>query len=277
VRKSRRPLLLPALLWLVAALPIPAAFAAQDAGAKIPREEGLHLRMAGGETVRLPRFAGKPCGAVTAGLPAERSKEGKEKFVYIPASALAQIPVVSSKGIQEAYLVTRDEKLGDIRNLVFLEPYLDRLKLVTGAYEGGCAEGELDQRKDFLAFSAWGWSFDRVVRATFVDEATTRLQFESRLPFEAGTTRPIAGPKEERIGTFGIYISTDKAYYPFLPDARLAGFLSEAVKRPHPAGLPPHVVELAAKLEKHLEASGESDPAARKVIAAVKRAAKGLR
>lgn len=262
-------LLLPALLCLVAVLP--AALAAPPV---VPKEEGLYLQLAGDRILELPRLAGKPCDAATAGLPRETSKDGREKFLYLPAGVLDQIPVVAAKDIQGGSFVTRDEKLEGLRNLVFLEPYLAGAKILAGGHKDGCAEGEIADRHGFIAFSAWGWSFDRVLRATYVDEVTTRLEVVSRVPFAAGRTRPIAGPESERIAAFGIFISTDTHRYPFLPDTKLVGFLADFVARPSPGGVPAGVLALAGKLETHLEKLGAAaDPEAKAVVAAVYRQA----
>jgi hypothetical protein len=223
-----------------------------------PKEDGVHLRLKSGDTVKLPRFPVKPCDVNTAGVPFEIVKgESKVKFFYAPASALARIPVVSSGAVQEGYLVSREEKVEGLRDLVLLAPYLDGRKIQAGAYKEGCAPGEIGEPADFIAFSAWGWLFDQVIRATFVDESTTLLSLLSRLPLEAGETRSLVGPKDVKIGSFGLYVVTDRFYYPFLPDARLAGFLANAVEESRGSGLAPHVLELASMLEKHLEQSRE--------------------
>ncbi len=217
-----------------------------DPGVKPPAEEGLYLLLTGGKLVKVPRFTGKPCDAATGGAPAEVSKiPGREKFLYIPVNILAQIPVVSSKEIQGAYFVSREEKLEGLRNVVSLAPYLDGRKILPGAYPDGCAEGEIGDPGKFLAWSAWGWPFDKVIRATYVNGTTSWLSFESRLPLEKGETRPIVGPAEGKIGSFGIFVATDRAFYPFIPDERLEGFLANGTEK---SG---YAAELAGMMAKH--------------------------
>ena len=87
-----------------------------------PKEDGVYLRLKNGDTVKLPRFPVKPCDVSSAGVPFEIVKgETKVKFFYAPASDLARIPVVSSGAIQEAYLVSREEKVEGLRDLVLLD------------------------------------------------------------------------------------------------------------------------------------------------------------
>jgi hypothetical protein len=234
-------------------LSVPLAHAGMpDPGIKPPAEEGLYLLLSGGKLVKVPRFTGKPCDVATSGAPAEVAKiPGQEKFFYAPVSILAQMPVVSSKDIQGAYLVTHEEKLEGLRNVVSLEPYLDGRKVLPGAYPDGCKEGEISDRNrgEFLAWSSWGWPFDKVIRATYVTDTVSWLSFESRVPLEKGDTRPVVGPKEEKIGSFGIYVVTDRAYYPFLPDERLEGFLAGSVEKSGSGA------ELARMLERHHQKS----------------------
>lgn len=257
---------------LFAFLSVPLAHAGTpDPGIKPPAEDGLYLVLSGGRLVKVPRLTGKPCDVATAGAPAEVAKiPGREKFTYVPVSVLKDIPVVSSEDVQGAYMVTHDERLEGLRNFISLKTYLDGRKILTGAYKDGCAEGEIGDggRGEYLVWSAWGWPFDKVVRATYVSDTVSWLSFESRLPLQKGETRPIVGPKEEKIGSFGIYVATNSASYPFIPSERLAGFLADAVA--HGDELPPHVVDLAGMLEKHLaEAKGAKDPAAWDVVASV--------
>lgn len=242
--RARTPLLC-LFFALLAFLPLAQA-GAPDLGVKPPAEEGLYLLLTGGRLVKVPRFTGKPCDAATGGAPAEVSKvPGREKFLYIPVSVLSQIPVVSSKEIQGAYFVSREEKLEGLRNVVSLAPYLDGRKILPGAYPDGCAAGEITDPGKFLAWSAWGWPFDKVIRATYVNETTSWLSFESRLPLEKGETRPIVGPAEGKIGSFGIFVATDRAFYPFIPDERLEGFLASGSEK---SG---YAAELAGMMAKH--------------------------
>lgn len=267
--KARTARPLSALLAFL--IPVLAHAGTPDPGIKPPTEDGLYLVLSGGKLVKVPRLTGKPCDVATAGAPAEVAKiPGREKFTYVPVSVLKDIPVVSSEDVQGAYMVTRDERLEGLRNVISLKTYLDGRKILTGAYKDGCAEGEIGDgdRGEYLVWSAWGWPFDKVIRATYVSDTVSWLSFESRLPLQKGETRPIVGPKEEKIGSFGIYVATNSASYPFIPSERLAGFLADAVA--HGDELPPHVVDLAGMMEKHLaEAKGAKDPAAWDVVASV--------
>jgi hypothetical protein len=264
-----RPLLFSFLVLLLGA--VPAGAAGPEPAVKPPTEDGVYLVMKDGSTVKLPRLTGKPCDVLTSELLHEVSKvDGVEKFFYMPVDVLSQIPIVASDEIRSGYFVSRTEKIENIRNLVFLDSYLDGRKILPGAYKDGCLEREIKDPAGYIALSAWGWAFDKVLRARYVDDATSSLEILSRLPFEVDRTRPVVKSGDTQIEAFGTFLSTDKFYYPFIPRTKLIGFLDRSLDQPQKGEFDPRAVELATLLEKHLREAGESaKPAAWVMVASV--------
>jgi len=212
-------------------------------GVKPPAEEGVYLVMRDRSTVKLPRLTGKPCDVQTSG-------SGVEKLIYAPVSALSQIPIVTSGEVQGGYFVSRTEKMADIRNLVFLDSYLEGRKILPGAYKEGCLEGEIKDPAGYIAISPSRSDFDKVLRVGSVNDSAMSLEILSRLPFEVDRARPFA---------FGTFILSDKSsYYPFIPQSKLLGFLDHALDQPRQGDLDSRAVELATLLEKHLREAGEA-------------------
>jgi len=258
----------------------PPVAAGPEPAVKPPTEDGVYLVMKDRSTVKLPRLAGKPCDVQTSGLLHEMSKtDGVEKFFYMPVNVLSQIPIVASDQIESGYFVSRTEKIENIRNLVFLDAYLDGRRILPGAYKDGCLAGEIKDPAGYIALSAWGWSFDKMLRARYVDDATSSLEILARLPFEVDRTRPVVKSGDTQIEAFGTFLSTDKFYYPFIPETKLIGFLDRSLDQPRPSGKPgnpekteldPRIVELATLLEQHLREAGESaKPASWIMVASV--------
>ncbi|MEA2600087.1 MAG: hypothetical protein QOF89_1079 [Acidobacteriota bacterium] len=249
--------------FLILFLPVvPAGAAGPEPGVKPPTEDGVYLVMKDRSTLKLPRLTGKPCDVLTSELLHEVSKvDGVEKFFYVPVNVLSQIPIVSSDEVQSGYFVSRTEKIENIRNLVFLDNYLDGRKILPGAYKDGCLAREIKDPAGYIALSAWGWAFDKVLRARYVDDSTSSLEILSRLPFEVDRTRPVVKSGDTQIEAFGTFLSTDKYYYPFIPQTKLLGFLYRSLdqpRQPGKGGLDPRTVELATRLEQHLREAGES-------------------
>ena len=252
----------------------PTAAAGPEPAVKPPTEDGVYLVMKDRSTVKLPRLTAKPCDVQTSELLHEMSKaDGVEKFFYMPVSALSQIPIVASDQVESGYFVSRTEKIENIRNLVFLDAYLDGRKVLPGAYKDGCLAGEIKDPAGYIALSAWGWNFDKVLRARYVDNATSSLEILAHLPFEVDRTRPVVKSGDTQIEAFGTFFSTDKFYYPFIPETKLVGFLDRSLNQPRPSGngkLDPRVMELATRLEQHLREAGESaKPASWVMVASV--------
>jgi hypothetical protein len=228
-------------------------------GVRPPTEEGVYLVMRDRSTVKLPRLTGKPCEVQTSG-------SGVEKFFYLPVDVLSQIPIVSSGEVQGGYFVSRTEKIADIRNLVFLDSYLEGRKILPGASKEGCLEGEIKDPAGFIAISPSRSDFDKVLRVGYVNDSAKSLEILSRLPFEADRARLFA---------FGTLILSDKSYYPFIPQSKLQGFLDHVLDEYRQGDLDPRAVELATLLEKHLQEAGESaKPAAWVTVASVYRVAR---
>ena len=246
-------------------LPLILLLATMTAGAEVPpfgvrppAEEGVYLVMRDRSTVKLPRLTGKPCDVQTSG-------NGVEKFFYVPVSALSQIPIVTSGEVQGGYFVSRTEKIADIRNLMFLDSYLEGRKIRPGSYEEGCLEREIKDPAGYIAISPSRSDFDKVLRVGYVNDSAMSLEILSRLPFEVDRARLFA---------FGTLILSDKSYYPFIPQSKLLGFLDHVLDQYRQGDLDPRAVELATLLEKHLQEAGESaKPAAWVMVASVYRVA----
>jgi hypothetical protein len=238
---------------------VPAGAEVPPFGVRPPTEEGVYLVMRDRSTVKLPRLTGKPCDVQTSG-------SGVEKLFYVPVSALSQIPIVTSGEVQGGYFVSRTEKIADIRNLVFLDSYLEGRKILPGASKDGCLEGEIKDPSGYIAVSPGRSDFDKVLRVGSVNDSAMSLEILSRLPFEVDRTRPAA---------FGTLILSDKSsYYPFIPQSRLLGFLDHVLDQHRQGDLDPRAVELATLLEKHLQEAGESaKPVAWVMVASVYRVA----
>lgn len=253
-----RRFLLPSLILFLATMTVGAGAEVPPFGVRPPTEEGVYLVMRDRSTVKLPRITGKPCVVQTSG-------NGVETFFYVPVGVLSQIPIVTSGEVQGGYFVSRTEKMGDIRNLVFLDSYLAGRKILPGASKEGCLEGEIKDPTGYIAISPSRSDFDKVLRVEYVTDSAKALEILSRLPFEFDRARPFS---------FGTFILSDKSYYPFIPQSKLVGFLDHVLDQYRQGDLDPRAVELATLLEKHLQEAGESaKPAAWVEVASIYRVA----
>jgi hypothetical protein len=140
------------------------------------------------------------------------------------------MPIVPTEKVKGIYIVSRDEKIDAIRTLAFLDQFLAGGSIITGAHDGGCVSGDIGKPSDYAAFSHWGWE-STTFQVKPVNEFTTYFDLKDR-SFGPAATGTITSKAGDAIWAMGLYVSTNKYVYPFIPSRTLLAFLYHALATP---------------------------------------------
>jgi hypothetical protein len=191
---------------------------------KVPEYEGVYLLTIDNELIQLHSLNVKPCDITISNSTYDiLSGKGRRLFRYAPLSAVTNIPVVPTDKVKGLYIVARDERIEAINMLALLDQFLAGGSIITGAHDGGCASGDLRDPSAYLAFSTWGWQ-SNTFRVKPLNGFTTYFDLKDH-KLGPTTTGTITSTTGDSIWAPGLYVSTNKHFYPFLPSTTVLAFL----------------------------------------------------